>query len=204
MKNILAALMLIAATSSVSAEAVFDDVTDVTRWKVAGNQKEFGNEKFRDHTVAREMLDTWSFDQENDRRYQCNNANQYCIAVTCENGRPWLLVSDPSNRGYKIRFWSMDYKRKTRTPLTVTSSDFELMETGNFLAPTVKVWLTKELIDKMTFDDTMRIAYSFPLSDGEDGESPNDIFVHMDSSDGPIDTGEWFGRCAETTNLKTD
>ena len=206
MKDILIALTLVlAAATSAYADAVYDDMTDVTKWTVGGKAKETANEKFRSHTVAKEMMDTWSFDNEKGLKYQCNNRDQQCAAIQCEYGKPWLLIADPANRGYKIRFWAMDYERKTRTPLTVESPDFEYDGTTYFTAPTVKVWLTLDLLKKMTFGDTIRIAYSFPISDRDDvDESPNDIFVHMESSDGPIDPGEMFGHCAETTNLKTD
>lgn len=109
-------LTLVLGSIAIRAETVFDDVTDVTRWTVAGAEREIGDERFMDQTTAKEMLDTWSYDTDRKRKFQCNNQTQYCIALQCEYGRPQLLITEPANRAYKIRFWSMDYEKKVRDP----------------------------------------------------------------------------------------
>lgn len=205
---IIFALTLMVCEFGYAAEkqaAAYDVELNVRLWTVDGFQKPAGNELFTSTMIAREIVNGWTYDEKRGRVTQCNKKKHNCVSITCDMGTPKLLISDPENRGYRIRFWAMDGKRRLRTPLDIVDTKFDLESSQEFKESTVSVPLTEQLVSRMTFNDILRIAYSYPYAGIGVEKGANEIFIHsLMLSSNQADPRAWFKWCAQIAREKAE
>lgn len=191
------------AYASAQQTSAYDTVSDLTAWTLTGYQQPTGNELFENRMVVKELTNGWTYDEDQNRATQCNKEKHNCLVIACDMGMPKFLISDPANRGYRIRFWSLDREKKTRTPMSVVDTQFDLDATKRFGEPTVAIQITENMVAQMTFGNVIRIAYSYPLAGIGPIDGANEIFIHAAMSNGKqADPKAWFKWCQQTAKAE--